>query len=113
MKATDRAYEALANILSDNGLELVDGFAGKQIKAGAYVSYQVWDRHDSYEGEGAEMIAHGHIDVTASICRMGGEMSAEDFAKAAAEMQMAQTVLEAVAAADLSYTADINGEEVA
>ena len=112
MKATVRAYEALANIFNAHGLELADGFSGKQIKGGEYVSYQVWDRHDSYEGEGADMKAHGHIEVTAAICRMGGEMSAEDFEEAAAEMQTAQAVLEAVTAADLSYTADISGEEV-
>ena len=112
MKATDRAYEALANILNAHGLELADGFSGKQIKRGEYVSYQVWDRHDSYEGEGADMKAHGHIEVTAAICRMGGEMSAEDFEEAAAEMVIAATILGKVAKSDLSYVADIRGEEV-
>ena len=113
MKATDKVYEALANILKDNGMELEDSRFGKQIKGGEYVGYQVWDRHDAYEGEGADMECRGHIEVTASICRMGGEMTAEDFEKAAAEMQTAQRVLEAIAAADLSYVSDINGEEVA
>ncbi len=113
MKAIDRAYEALGNILNAHGLELEDSRIGKQIKRGEYVGYQIWDRHDSYEGEGADMRCHGHIEVTASICRMGGEMTAEDFEKAAAEMQTAQRILEAVEAADLSYTANINGEEVA
>lgn len=113
MKATDRAYQNLETILTAHGLELVDGFSGKQIRGGEYVSYQVWDKHDSYEGGKDDFRAHGHIEVTASICRMGGEMTAEDFAKAAAEMQTAQKVLTEAAEAVLSYTADINGEEVA
>ena len=112
MKATDRAYQNLETILTAHGLALVDGFSGKQIKGGEYVSYQVWDRHDSYEGGKEDFRAHGHIDVTASICRMGGEMTAEDFVKASAEMLVAATVLDMAGKADLSYTADINGEEV-
>ena len=114
MKAIDRAYEALANILNENGLELTDGISGKQIKGAKYVGYQVWDRHDSYENtdDFEAFRAHGHIEVTAAISRMGGEMSAEDFTEAAAEMAAAATVLAEITGADLSYVARINGEEV-
>ena len=109
MKATEKAYRTLEVILITNGLRLEEGFCGKQVTGSEYVGYQVWERHDSYEGG----TIHGHIEVTAAISRMGGNMNAEDFAKAAAEMQTARDVLAELAGADLSYTADTRGEEVA
>ena len=115
MKATDKAYEKLEAILNAHGFELTEGFAGKQIKVKAktaYIGLQLWDKVDGYENTGdfEKFRANGHLEVTASISRMGGEMSAEDFAEAARQMTAAQELLKELENTDLSYKTKINGE---
>ena len=115
MKATENAYRKLEEILNAYGFCLKESTFGKQVslKEGtAYVSIQVREHHDSFEGEWNKETfrEHGHLELTASICRMGGEMSAEDFREAADQMDMARLILETAAEADLSYTANAEGE---
>ena len=117
MKATEKAYRTLEGILNSHGFETYEGGCGKQVriteKKQEYVSVQIWEKNDGYKDtESFETFrAFGHLEVTASICRMGGEMAAEDFAEAAKQMADAQALLKELETADLSYIAMINGEE--
>jgi len=117
MKATERAYRTLETILNSHGFETYEGGCGKQVKIiekkNEYVSVQIWEKNDGYKNtESFENFrAFGHLEVTASIRRMGGEMTAEDFSEAARQMADAQALLEELEAADLSYIAMINGED--
>ena len=115
MKATENAYRKLEEILNAYGFDLKESTFGKQVslKEGtAYVSIQVTEKTDNFTGteKPKTFRAHGHLELSASICRMGGEMSPEDFGEAATQMELAKMLLEAAAKTDLTFTADIHGE---
>ena len=118
MKATERAYRNLETFLNFSGFELTENSFGKQVRIRAktaYIGVQVYEKHDRYEytDQPKETRIHGHLEVKVSISRMGGEMTAEDFAEAARQMTAAQELLENLEGANLTFIADVNGEEVA
>ena len=117
MKAAEKAYRKLEGILTGYGFKTVEGaLGGRQVipaeKTDTYASIRIMEMHDRYENtkSAEDFRAYGHLEVTASICRMGGEMTAEDFTEAAGQMARCGEILKELEDTDLSYTALINGE---
>lgn len=119
MKATEKAYKKLEAILNEYGFCIrTDALGNRQVRSAGegggkeYVSIQIMEKHDRYENTDSfeDFRGYGHLEVAASICRMGGEMSVEDFKEAADQMSRCSGLLARLGNEDLSYTALINGE---
>lgn len=118
MKATEKAYQKLDIILNGYGFRIEENDRGfkiiRSMEEGSteYVSIQVAERMDGCDNAGSfeDFRAHGHLEVTAGICRMGGEMDAGEFAEAASQMGRCSGLMARLEKEDLSYTSLINGE---
>ena len=118
MNATKKAHAKLEAILNAHGFTNRRNQYGNEAvtdleKGTNYVQIQIWDRHDRYENTQSfeDFRAYGHLEATASICRMGGEMSAEDFARAADQMKRCAELMKELETADLSYVIRMDGDE--
>ena len=118
MNATKKAYAKLETILNTHGFTNRRNQYGNEAvidmeKGTNYVNIQIWDKHDRYENTQnfEDFKAYGHLEVTASICRMGGEMDAAEFTRAADQMKRCSELMKELETADLSYVSRMDGEE--
>ena len=69
-----------------------------------YADFLIGDRLDSEKTDWANGIYKGELEISANICRMGGDTSPEELFMAADQIRLAAEFAKACEELDLSYT---------